>query len=291
VPSSSRRSGSPLRVPSAQSDTRYMMPLPSDVIRFNSPEGRKIFKDCVAEGGTEGSYYALADAFTTQEEAGSCGLGSLVMVLNSLLVDSGSQLFSYAPWRWYNEALLKNKSTFLGPDVHKRGVTIPQLARVAYDHQLQCSTILAGELRAPTADFAPAPKPQIGGIDTFRDDLKRASFLTPDECSATARCGEHRMIAAFSRASMKQSGVGHFSPVGAYSPKHDMCLVMDVARFKYPSYWAPAEMLWDSMKEEDKDTGLPRGYMMLKKACVEHTGHGHHQAHHRLRSAASRRGG
>lgn len=38
---------------------------------------------------------------------------------------------------------------------------------------------------------------------------------------------------------------------------------MDVARFKYPSYWISAELAWDSMLPLDKATGLPRGYCML----------------------------
>jgi len=43
---------------------------------------------------------------------------------------------------------------------------------------------------------------------------------------------------------------------------------LDVARFKYPSYWCKADLLWQAMQPIDEDTGLSRGYCMLSKPAV-----------------------
>lgn len=42
-----------------------------------------------------------------------------------------------------------------------------------------------------------------------------------------------------------------------------MVLILDVARFKYPSYWVSVEDLYEAFKPLDKTTGHPRGYVML----------------------------
>ena len=40
------------------------------------------------------------------------------------------------------------------------------------------------------------------------------------------------------------AGDGHFSPIGGYSAKEDLVLILDTARFKYPPHWVPLEMLY-----------------------------------------------
>ena len=45
-----------------------------------------------------------------------------------------------------------------------------------------------------------------------------------------------------------------------------MVLILDVARFKYPSYWVHIDRLWDALQPVDAETGRPRGYFLLKKA-------------------------
>ena len=71
------------------------------------------------------------------------------------------------------------------------------------------------------------------------------------------------MVISFSRKTLGQTGDGHFSPIGAYHPESGMVLVLDTARYKYPSYWCPVDVLYESMKPIDKETGRPRGYFLL----------------------------
>ena len=60
--------------------------LKSPALAFSSGEGREIFKECMDDGLLEG-YYALAENYMTQGHIAFCGLGSLTMALNALLVD------------------------------------------------------------------------------------------------------------------------------------------------------------------------------------------------------------
>jgi glutathione gamma-glutamylcysteinyltransferase len=47
-----------------------------------------------------------------------------------------------------------------------------------------------------------------------------------------------------------------------------MALILDVARFKYPSYWVPIQRLFESLQPIDAETGQPRGYSILRKHKV-----------------------
>lgn len=71
------------------------------------------------------------------------------------------------------------------------------------------------------------------------------------------------MVVSFSRKVLGQTGDGHFSPIGAYNAKEGKVLILDTARYKYPSYWCPIETLYESMNPIDKETGRPRGYFIL----------------------------
>lgn len=54
-----------------------------------------------------------------------------------------------------------------------------------------------------------------------------------------------------SRKKMGQTGSGHYSPIGGYNQNRDLALVLDVARFKYPSYWCPTTKLFEALSEID----------------------------------------
>jgi glutathione gamma-glutamylcysteinyltransferase len=48
----------------------------------------------------------------------------------------------------------------------------------------------------------------------------------------------------FNRKVLGQTGTGHYSPIGGYNEKRDMALILDVAKFKYDSYWCPVSILY-----------------------------------------------
>lgn len=80
---------------------------------------------------------------------------------------------------------------------------------------------------------------------------------------------------SYSRAALGQTGSGHFSPVGGYSSYGNAggyVLILDVARFKYPSYWVSLETLYESLKPVDPMTKQPRGYSLLRRLVVKPRG-------------------
>jgi len=46
---------------------------------------------------------------------------------------------------------------------------------------------------------------------------------------------------------LAQEGGGHWAPVGAYNLRHDMVLLLDPARYKYPPVWVGVEHLYESV--------------------------------------------
>lgn len=83
-----------------------------------------------------------------------------------------------------------------------------------------------------------------------------------DTCSTTDKV----MVIAYSRQALQQTGDGHYSPIGGFDPDTNTALVMDVARFKYPSYWVPVDLLWDSLFPIDAVTKEQRGYYLLERS-------------------------
>ncbi|KAK3826314.1 MAG: hypothetical protein JOS17DRAFT_686758 [Linnemannia elongata] len=89
-------------------------------------------------------------------------------------------------------------------------------------------------------------------LEQFKQDLEMV-------CSRD----DIHMVVSFSRKALGQTGDGHFSPIGGYVPKAGMVLVLDTARFKYPSYFVSVEKLWQSLFPIDAETGSSRGYFLL----------------------------
>jgi len=106
--------------------------------------------------------------------------------------------------------------------------------------------------------------------DTFRQEVRRVC------CDQS---GGSRIVTAFSRARLGQTGSGHYSPIGAYHEESDSVLIMDVARFKYPPYWVPLERLWSAMEEADPMTSAPRGFFILSRQEISESGEMHSCGH------------
>ncbi|XP_031483963.1 glutathione gamma-glutamylcysteinyltransferase 1-like isoform X2 [Nymphaea colorata] len=81
-------------------------------------------------------------------------------------------------------------------------------------------------------------------------------------CASSEEC---HLITSYHRGAFKQTGTGHFSPIGGYHSGRDMVLILDVARFKYPPHWVPLSLLWEAMDTIDAATGHHRGFMLVSK--------------------------
>ena len=218
----------------SQSKTFYRRKLPPYLKSFTSREGKRLFIESLHNGHAE-NYFQLVGNFTTQSEPAFCGYGSLAMVLNALEVDPGRQWKGV--WRWYSDDNLECSAS--NSDLIKqKGITFGEFACLA-----KCNGLNVISKRADTVER-----------DEFIEDLKKV-------CSSS----DSHMVVSFSRETLGQTGDGHFSPIGSYNEKQNMALILDTARFKYPSYYVPVELLFDSMFPADRETGMPRGYFILSR--------------------------
>jgi glutathione gamma-glutamylcysteinyltransferase len=214
------------------SQTHYRRTLPSEAIAFSSPDGRRLFAEAVAEGGMDG-YFPLAEQFHTQSDPAFCGPGSLVVALNALAVDP--ERTWKGSWRWFAEDLLDCCVPLA--EVRQRGLHLDE-----FDCLARCN---GADVEIHRADAS--------GLDAWRRQL------------AIAARGEVVVVASYDRAALGQTGSGHFSPIGGYLRSRDLVLILDVARFKYPPHWVPAERLWNAMNTVDPATSLTRGWFAMRR--------------------------
>jgi len=152
------------------------------------------------------AYFLLSQHFLTQNEPAFCALGSLAMILNSLEMDP--QRIWKGNWRWYSENLLDCCRPL--EEVAQVGLTLPEFACLA-----RCNGLSA---RVVSPSMVDSDRDRETKLEEFRRDLRKATRA------------EEIMAISYSRRSLKQTGSGHFSPVGAYSEADDKVLILDVAR-------------------------------------------------------------
>ncbi|KAJ1668064.1 hypothetical protein IW140_000770 [Coemansia sp. RSA 1813] len=210
----------------------YRRTLPSELVSFTSAEGRKLFKEALNAGYAEG-YFNLAGNFTVQSEPAYCGPSSLAMVLNALEVDPGRTWKGV--WRWYSDELLESCRT--ESELKASGITFDQFLCLSSSH----AQVIA----------------KRGAAASREEFLRDIKYVTQRD--------DVFMVLSFSRKTLGQTGDGHFSPIGAYHPETNKALVLDSARYKYPSWFGDVDKLYDSLQPVDKDTNLPRGYFLISR--------------------------
>jgi hypothetical protein len=92
-----------------------------------------------------------------------------------------------------------------------------------------------------------------------------AQFRSAILAACTRRLDDIRLVCSYNRRTLQQTGTGHFSPIAGYHSQEDLVLILDVARFKYPSHWIPIELLWQSMSTIDPTTEKSRGFYLITK--------------------------
>ncbi|KNA23610.1 hypothetical protein SOVF_023440 [Spinacia oleracea] len=212
----------------------YRRSLPSPPsIEFASSEGKQLFSEALLEGNMEG-FFKLVSYYQTQSEPAYCGLATLAVVLNALAIDPGRKW--KGPWRWFDETMLDCCEPL--EKVKVSGISFGKVACLAHCNGAEVQALRANE----------------STIENFRKYVI--------SCTSSENC---HMIVSYHRKYLKQTGTGHFSPIGGYHVGKDMVLILDVARFKYPPHWVPLTILWDAMNTVVEDTGLHRGFMLLSR--------------------------
>ena len=207
--------------------------LPEHLISLESPAGQKLFHESFSSGHAA-NFFSLITNFASQSDVSMCGPASLAMVLNALKLDPMRTWRK--PWRWWSDEMFACCDGSLNV-MKSNGVTLEFFDRIA-----QSQEGIKVETRQP------------GFFQDFKDSLYQSSTET-----------NVHVIVSFARESLGQTGIGHFSPVAAVHPETDLVLVLDVARFKYPPYWVKIGDLHAATKGIDPETGIPRGYSIIKK--------------------------
>lgn len=217
----------------------------AQIVYWHTKEGRqRLF-----ESKFHQAFFMLAHHFQPQMNPTHCGIASAVIALNhfragkqlridsnlhvdkpcggTMCYDAYSQLTFLCP----RTDKIKPRSQVEGKDKTQfdPGLNLDQLARKMRLHLLKVSVHHATET---------GEKP----LRRFRHDLM--AFLNdPDSV----------VIANFYGRALGKQGGGHISPLVAYHPQTDSCLVMDVAGHKYPWFWVRVETLYDAMHTKDGD--------------------------------------
>lgn len=207
-------------------------------IAATSAEGQAL----LWRSGDRSDYAPLAQEFITQANLAYCGVASAVMVLNSLGIPAPAAA-GYGAYRfWTQENFFDNLATraVLPPEtVARQGMTLDQLTALLGSHGLQAERSYASDL----------------SLEQFRQRV-RGNLRQPGD----------RLLVNYYRPAVGQQGGGHISPLAAYDERSDRILLLDVARYRYPSVWIRTEDLWQAARAVDSSSGRSRGLVSIRPA-------------------------
>ena len=210
----------------------------------------------------------LLSQFRTQDEPSYCGISTLVMCLNTLMVDPGQTWKGV--WRWWNEEQLDCCISL--EEAKMSGITLDEFVCLA-----RCQGVDAHSERPPSRNKNIPQKKTTTQEETEALALSStetesyASFTSAvlhavtssSSSSASSSSTNEVLVVSYDRKTLGQTGSGHFSPLGAFDVASNSVLILDVARFKYPPHWVPLPLLWEAMRTHDTSTNKPRGWVVL----------------------------
>ncbi|WP_233130293.1 phytochelatin synthase family protein [Synechococcus sp. 1G10] len=210
---------------------------PGSTIALPEPQGQTLLLQSVDRA----DYGPLAEQFLTQANLAYCGVASMVMVLNSLAVPAPAAA-GYGSYRfWTQENVFEPAATraVLSPEiVARQGMTLQELGALLTSHGVQARAIHGDRL----------------SLAQFRL-LVRSNLNEPGD----------RLLVNYLRPSLGQAGGGHISPLAAYHAATDRVLILDVARYRYPSVWVPLADLWQAIRTTDSSSGRSRGVVVVRR--------------------------
>ncbi len=195
------------------------------LIPLSEPEGLGLLKN----SKDLADYGYLIRSYITQANLAYCAVASSVMVLNSLAIPA-PKVNGFRGYRFWTQENIFNDQTIAVPfepaKVHRQGHGVKVSRRHA-------DTFGATSLRR----------------------LINNSLGDPND----------RLIVNYYRPVLNQKGAGHFSPVAAYDEASARVLILDVARYRYPSVWVRVVDLLSAMQTPDFASGSQRGLLLIKR--------------------------
>ena len=214
-----------------------LLPVPRNLISFDSLEGIKLFK----ESQHKTAFWKLMPYFTTEKGLAYCGIASSAMVLNAVNIKPPLTPL-HAPFRIFNQDNFftpKVLKIITPAEVYFHGASLPQIA-----HSLKTFNI------------------SVNMYHGRNKDMNERKFL--NLAMAAVSSSNEFILVNFCRKYIKEQGCGHFSPLAAYNAKTDRFLLLDVARYKYPPIWVKTKALYNALsKGNDSSTHQSRGFIII----------------------------
>ena len=238
--------------------------LPEHLVALSSPEGQQALMRAMVQQ-TAATYFMLTQHWDNQSDPASCGVTTLRQVLNAAGMDPTAVRWK-GGWRYYGSDSMVVCRCMDPVRIQRAGITLSEFVRLAHCHGLE------GRSERPGAARTHNDKDEAGCINTvkdFRNDVLQSltTTTTPAQSDDPEKVVPPTfLVVSFSRAVLQQTGDGHFSTVAAYDAETDSCLVLDVARFKYPPYWVSVDELFESMRPIDPVTKESRGWSLWQRA-------------------------
>ena len=197
--------------------------------------------DLLVGSQARADYGPLAEQFLTQANLAYCGVASAAMVLNSLAVPA-PPVPGYGRYRfWTQENVFEvpaGRTVVSAEVVRRQGMTMAELAALLSSHGVAAEAIHGDQLT----------------LEQFRA-LLRTNLSQPGD----------RLLANYLRPSLGQAGGGHIAPLAAFHAASDLVLILDVARYRYPSVWVPVADLWTAIRTIDSTSGRSRGLVTIRR--------------------------
>jgi hypothetical protein len=223
----------------------------TQLVPFNSADSMTRLERAKAKA----DFFALANQFEGQINAGMCGPASGVIVLNALRVDKFLVGIpkGFDPFfkRYTQRAFFDDKFEAVKPKAVFHGAPNKEGKR---DPGMQLRQ-LGDVLKAHGLDV------QVRVLDDKLNDADAKKELIANLASA----GDF-VVVNYTRVPLGQKGGGHISPLGAYDEASDSFLVLDVNPNDGKTWaWIPSAQLLGAMRT--KDTIENRGYLLVKEGA------------------------
>jgi len=219
---------------STSSLAALLSPLPQNLIAWDSPPGEKLFYQSHL---SQNALHLIAQ-FLTQDNLTYCSIASSVMVLNALNISAPADP-DHPPYKFFTQTnfFSKNIQAILpAAKVQHSGATLDEISRALLTYPINVKTIHADHINE--TQFRYLAKQALAQDNTY-------------------------IIVNFLRTGLGEQGNGHMSPLAAYDEKSDRFLLLDVARFRYPSVWVKTADLWRAINTIDKDANAYRGFVVV----------------------------
>ena len=197
----------------------------------------------LARSTAKRGFATLVSHFTTQITPTFCSVATTAMVLNASGI--GRPVSTDDPdYPYFDQKNLFTdavKQVIDVDDVKVRGMTL-----ATYGDFIRCFPVTSRVTHADATTLQAFRRSAIRTLSSPR------SFL----------------VVNYERQQVGQDSQGHFSPVAAYDARTDRFLILDVSRYAYPPVWVPAARLWNAMKMVDSDSGMSRGFVVVRSSAT-----------------------